>query len=194
MEYEIKVQKSKIEDQFLMSKTRVKKAVPIRSRVKQIVVKFDAEKLKAPFLLRCGAVLIDYILLISIPVVSILLARYVQLEYDGSVKLLNSEINNTGWLIFILMAITNFAIFPMFTAQTVGKMLTGLRIVKTDGNPPSIGNLFLRHFIGYPLTLLTGGLGLLLAVFNEKGRALHDFIAGTIVIYGRKKVEKKIVG
>ncbi len=175
-----------------MSKTRVKKAVSVRSRVKQIVVNFDAEKLKAPFLLRCGAVLIDYILLVSIPVVSILLARY--LGSEGGAKLLNSEINNTGWLIFILLAITNFAIFPMFTAQTVGKMLTGLRIVKTDGNPPSIGNLFLRHLIGYPLTLITGGLGLLLAVFNEKGRALHDFIAGTIVIYGRKKVEKKIIG
>ncbi len=167
--------------------SRVERTVPVRSaRAEQIIVDFDAERLKAPFLLRCGAILIDYILLICIPVISLLLGR--SFSYDGA-KLLTSEISNAGWLIMILLAITNFVIFPMFTGKSLGKMLTGLRIVKADGNPPSLASLLIRHLVGYPLTVLTAGLGFLLAVFSPKGRALHDFLAGTVVIYGRRKAK-----
>ena len=51
-------------------------------------------------LLRCGALMIDYILIISIPVICMLVSRYT--GNDGA-KLLNSELNNTGWLIAILI-------------------------------------------------------------------------------------------
>lgn len=164
---------------------RVERTIPVRRlRTEQIIVDFDAERLKAPFALRCGAILIDYILLISMPVISLLLGR--SFNYDGS-KLLTSEISNAGWLIMILLAVTNFVIFPMFTGKSLGKMLTGLRIVKADGNPPSLASLLIRHLLGYPLTVLTLGLGFLLSVFNQKGRALHDVLAGTIVVYGRRR-------
>jgi uncharacterized RDD family membrane protein YckC len=39
-----------------------------------------------------------------------------------------------------------------------------------------------RHFIGYPLSFLTLGFGILIAAINPRGRALHDLIAGTIVV------------
>ena len=170
---------------------RSKRVVPAQIiKTEKVVVDFDADRLKAPFLLRCGALLIDYILLVSIPVISILLARF---SGEDGARLLNSEINNTGWLITILLGLTNFVIFPMFTGQSIGKMLTGLRVVKTDGTNPTFGALFLRHFIGYPLTILTGGLGLLIAAFNRKGRSLHDFIAGTVVVYGRRRIQQKLL-
>ncbi len=155
-----------------------------RSRTESIIVDFDAEKLKAPFLLRCGAFLIDYIFLISLPVIGILLGRLY--GYDGA-KLLNSEIMNAGWLITVLLGLTNFVIFPIFAGQSLGKMLTGLRVVKVDGNIPSFSNLLIRHLIGYPLTALTCGLGFLLAGIGPKGRALHDYLAGTVVIYGTRR-------
>ncbi len=168
---------------------RVERTVPVRrSRTEQIVTGFDAERLKAPFSLRCGAILIDYILLICVPVISLLLGR--SFNYDGS-KLLTNEISNAGWLIMILLAVTNFVIFPMFTGKSLGKNLTGLRIVKADGSPPALASLLLRHLLGYPLTVLTLGLGFLLSVFNRKGRALHDFLAGTVVVYGRRRKEIK---
>lgn len=155
-------------------------------RAEQIIVDFDAERLKAPFMLRCGAVLIDYILLICVPVISLLLGR--SFSYDGA-KLLNSELSSAGWLIMILLALTTFVIFPLFTGKSLGKMLTGLRIVKADGNPASLAALLIRHLIGYPLTILTLGSGFLLSVFNGKGRALHDYLAGTIVVYGRRRIK-----
>lgn len=156
-----------------------------RYKPAQVVVDFDAERLKAPFPLRCGAILIDYIILIIIPVASLLLVRFM-FDYDGT-RLLNSELNNAGWLITLLLAITNFVIFPLFSGQSIGKILTGLKVVKTDGGDPSLKNLIVRHFVGYPLIFLTGGLGFLLSVFNEKGRALHDYLAGTVVIYGQRR-------
>lgn len=169
---------------------RVERTVPAvkPTKIEPTIVDFDAERLKAPFLLRCGAILIDYILLVAVPVISLVLGRF--FEYDGT-KLLNSEISNAGWLILLLLILTNFVIFPLFSGQTIGKILTGLKIVKIDGSAPSFSRLLIRHLIGYPLTILTGGIGFLFAVLNGRGRTLHDFLAGTIVVYGRRRTEKK---
>jgi len=167
--------------------SKVEKIVPARNfKMRQVVVGFDAERLKAPFLLRCGAILIDYILLVVAPVAALLLGKF--FGYDGT-KLLNSETSNAGWLIAVLLALTNFIIFPLLTGQTVGKMLTGLKVVKADGTEPTVGALLVRHLIGYPLVFLTLGLGFLFSVFNQKGRALHDFLSGTVVIYGQRRVK-----
>jgi uncharacterized RDD family membrane protein YckC len=81
----------------------------------------------------------------------------------------------------------------MFTGQSIGKMLTGLRVVQTDGKTATLTNLLVRHLVGYPLTILTFGLGFLFSVLNSKGRALHDLISGTIVIYGQRR-SKEIKG
>lgn len=164
---------------------RVEKTAAVRkTKPEEIVVDFQAERLKAPFLLRCGALLIDYVLFISVPVIALVIGRY--MGNDG-VKLLDGELSNAGWLIAVLIGVTNFILLPMLTGQSIGKMLTGLSVVRTDGKVPTFVNLLLRHFIGYPITLATGGLGFLVSVINAKGRALHDFIAGTVVIYGQKR-------
>ncbi|MBX7174352.1 MAG: RDD family protein [Pyrinomonadaceae bacterium] len=166
---------------------KIERTAPInKSKNQEVVVGFDPELLKAPFSLRCGALIIDYIFLVSIPVITILVGR--SMGFDGA-KLLNSEISNAGWLITILLGITNFMIFPLFAGQSLGKMLTGLRVVKANGEIPSFKNLIMRHFVGYPLTLITGGLGFLFSIVNSRGRALHDYIAGTEVIYGQKKTK-----
>jgi uncharacterized RDD family membrane protein YckC len=151
----------------------------------EVVVNFDARVLRAPLLLRCGALLIDYILLISVPTLSLIVARL--LTGDDGRKLLNNEISNAGWLVTALLALTNFVIFPLFTGQSIGKMLTGLRVVRTDGKTAGLNNLLLRHLAGYPLTILTMGMGFLVSMFNSNGRALHDFLSGTIVVYGRRR-------
>lgn len=167
---------------------RAEKVIPAGAKkgLGQVVVGFDAERMKAPFLLRCGALLIDYILIVAVPVGSVLLAR--SLGGDGP-KLLNSPISNTGWLIMVLLAVTNFFIFPMFSGQSIGKMLTGLRITNMDGTAPGFVSLALRHLVGYPITVLTGGLGFLLITVNKSGRALHDFLCSTTVVYGLKTVK-----
>ncbi len=170
---------------------RAERIIPAKKiKVEKVIIGFDPEKLKAPFLLRCGALLIDYILLISIPVLSILAGR---MNGDDGARLLNNELSNGGWIIVLLLAVTNFIIFPAFGGQSVGKMIAGIEITGLDGSTPGFGRLTLRHLLGYPLTLLTGGLGYIFLAFNKKGRSLHDYVAGTVVVYGRKTVSRKRV-
>ena len=156
-----------------------------RPRNADMIVDFVPERVKAPFLLRCGAFLIDYIVIVSIPVITLLLSRF--MGNDGA-KLLGSSINNAGWLIAVLLGLTNFIILPMVSGQTIGKMLTGLRIVQLDGFSASTRAIVLRQTLGYILTAASFGIGFLISVLSGKGRALHDYIAGTVVIYADRRL------
>jgi uncharacterized RDD family membrane protein YckC len=64
----------------------------------------------------------------------------------------------------------------------VGKWATGLRVERRDGEPLSFARALLRHTVGYLASLLTLGLGFFVAALNREGRALHDLIAGTVVV------------
>ncbi len=62
--------------------------------------------------------------------------------------------------------------------QTLGKMLMGVAVVRSDGAPAGYGRALLRC-LGGGLCVLTLGLGRLLMVFTRERRALSDFVAGT---------------
>ena len=67
---------------------------------------------------------------------------------------------------------------------TVGKLLIGARILRTDGS--SLG--FAKAFQRWLCTLLSGlmlGIGYLLVAFRADKKALHDLLAGTQVVYRR---------
>jgi uncharacterized RDD family membrane protein YckC len=94
----------------------------------------------------------------------------------------------TGWLFTALVMISNFIILPSLTGQSIGKMLTGLRIVTLEGKTVSTGGIVVRNVVGYLLTLASLGIGFLLAGLTPRGRALHDYLAGTMVIYAKRRV------
>ncbi len=156
-----------------------------RPGTREIIVEFSPEQVTAPFLLRCGALLIDYILIVAIPVIGLLLSRF---SGNDGVKLLNDGLNNAGWFIAFLAGLCNLLLLPMFTGQTVGKIVTGLRMVNMDGSAPSIRQMVARQTLGYFFTLLTFGLGFLISCLNANGRALHDYLTGTVVIYADRRL------
>jgi uncharacterized RDD family membrane protein YckC len=142
------------------------------------------ERLRAPFSLRCGAVLIDYIVLVSIVAFATLLERtFGDTRRGGATMLLVSYAVAAG------VAFLNLVVLPAWTGRSLGKWATALRIERRDGVPLSIGRALLRHLVGYPLTLLTLGVGFLLAAFSAEGRALHDLLAGTVVVRSRGREE-----
>ncbi len=143
------------------------------------IVGFAPEELRAPFALRCAALLIDYILLLALPAGWLAIGR---LFLDGQA----SEIGTAIWIVGIVFFLANFLLLPMFRGQTIGKMLTGLTILNLDGTGLSIGRVVLRNTVGYLLTVLTLGLGFVISALNSSGRTLHDFLSGTVVIHGRK--------
>lgn len=138
------------------------------------------ERLRAPFSLRCGAVLIDYIALIGIIAFATLLARV-----SGDARKTGAMFFFTAYVLAALVAFVNLVVLPAWTGRSFGKWVTALRIERRDGMPLSIGRALLRHLVGYPVTLLTFGLGFLFAAFNAEGRALHDLLAGTVVVRTR---------
>ncbi len=152
-----------------------------RARRNAKATEVNFERLRAPFSLRCGAALIDYSLVVGILALSTLLARALgDGTRNGSATYLF-----VGYTAAALAAFLNVVLLAAWSGRTLGKWITGLRIERRDGGELSIPRALLRHCVGYLLTLMTLGLGFLLAVFNSEGRALHDMLAGTIVVRGR---------
>jgi uncharacterized RDD family membrane protein YckC len=135
-------------------------------------------RIRGPFSLRCGAILIDYIVLVAILAFSTLVSRLL----GGGARSAGSSSETVGIFLALMVAVLNLGILPGLTGLTVGKWATGLRIRRSDGTELGIGRSFLRHFVGYPLSFITLGLGFIIAALNARGRGLHDLIAGTIVV------------
>lgn len=122
------------------------------------------------FWIRAVSALLDG-LLIGLPVYFI-----IQLLFGDSA-------DNTRDLIMLLYAI----ILPVvWNGFTVGKRMCGIRIVKMDGGSVGIGTMLLRVVVAGFIYGLTLGAALLVSiimvVFREDKRAIHDFIAGTQVV------------
>src|SRR5262245_31240441 len=132
------------------------------------------KRLRAPFSLRCGALLIDYIALAAIVVFGTLIARML----GGGARSAGNSAETIAFVIVLVVAILNLGVRPGLTGLTLGKWATGLRIERSEGDDIGIGRALLRHFIGYPLSFLLFGLGFLLVAVTVRGRGLHDMIAG----------------
>lgn len=131
-----------------------------------------------PFPLRCGAFLIDYIVLVSLVVLGTLFARML----GGGARAAGNSAETAAIALAIVVALFNLGVMPGLTGLTLGKWATGLRIQRVGSGHPGIGRALLRHFVGYPVSFLTLGIGFLLAAVTVRGRGLHDMIAGTVVV------------
>ncbi len=72
--------------------------------------------------------------------------------------------------------------FWMLAGQTPGKSLMGLRIVRSDGDRLNLRRAIIR-LAGYWLSATLLFLGYLMVLVDARRQALHDKLAGTLVIY-----------
>lgn len=100
----------------------------------------------------------------------------------GGAREAGSSAETAAIALAIVVALLNLGVMPGLTGLTLGKWATGLRIQRVDDGNPGIGRALLRHFVGYPLSFVTFGIGFLLAAVTVHGRGLHDMIAGTVVV------------
>ncbi len=149
-----------------------------------------AERYRAPFSLRCGALLIDYILIVIVVAISTLWARLL----GGGARLAGGTTETIGLLAALIVAALNFLGLASLRGQTLGKWATGLRIERADGSSVGTARILLRHVIGYPLSLLLFGFGFLFAAFDPQGRTLHDLLAGTRVLRSQVRRVRRNVG
>jgi len=64
---------------------------------------------------------------------------------------------------------------------TVGKLVMGISVTDEDGRPISWGRANARYWAKV-LSFLILGIGFLMAAFTDRKQALHDIIAGTLVV------------
>lgn len=84
-------------------------------------------------------------------------------------------------LTWVLPAIA-VILFWMYKSATPGKMATGLRVVDAkSGTTPSTGQCIGRY-LGYYVSLLPFGLGILWIAFDARKQGFHDKLAGTVVV------------
>jgi uncharacterized RDD family membrane protein YckC len=117
-------------------------------------------------------------------------SRFIALVIDGVLlgavtsalyPILGSFREVEGLLTFAFTIFYQWYFLTKYQGQTPGKMLLGIRVVKTDGRALSSIDAIART-LGYTLNWILLGLGWLLAFWDSNHQGLHDHIAGTHVV------------
>ena len=83
--------------------------------------------------------------------------------------------------ILLLAVYLLYSVFFLGAAgQTIGMMITDLKVVQEESRRPAVGSLLLRC-AAYPLCVLALGIGVVWAVFDRDSLCLHDRFSGTRV-------------
>ena len=126
---------------------------------------------------RVGASIIDSLILYAVIFVVILLA-----PSDGT----SEEKGTAGGLLLLLaphlIAWLYSAVLESSSRQaTLGKMAFGIKVTDLNGQRLGFGRATGRYFGKY-ISSITLGVGFVMAAFTQRRQALHDKIAGTLVL------------
>lgn len=66
-------------------------------------------------------------------------------------------------------------------SATLGMRIVGVQVRRVDGGHPDYPQAALQTLLFYASMALTGLL-LIVALFNDRGRCLHDWLSGTITV------------
>lgn len=113
-----------------------------------------------------------------------------RLSYSSGVE----NVLDRLWPIIILVLINNMITVSINSfliskfGGTVGKLLTGTRIVNSNGQTLSFWRAFFRNQIGYVVSGTFLWLGFVWILFDKEVRAWHDMIVDSYVIVVNKKI------
>jgi uncharacterized RDD family membrane protein YckC len=129
---------------------------------------------------RCSAFLLDYILSLLVPALTLVLAVYVRRRLMFPTAA--TAIWVIGYLVSAVVIFFNFIHFYMQRGQSFGKRFIGIRVVRTDGRPIDYQTAVLRHIVGYPLSIMLFGLGVVWMLLDGRRQGWHDKLAKTVVV------------
>jgi uncharacterized RDD family membrane protein YckC len=81
----------------------------------------------------------------------------------------------------VVIDLCYFALFVGWRGQTPGKILLGLKIIRTSGEEVGYARALVR-WLGQCLSALLFGSGFLMVAFSRRKQGLHDKLAGTYVV------------
>jgi uncharacterized RDD family membrane protein YckC len=96
-------------------------------------------------------------------------------------------------ILFFILTWGYFAFFEFFNSgRTIGKWLIGIRVIQDNGQSITFMSSFIRNLLRI-VDFLPGMylLGILMIFFHSKHKRVGDLVAGTVVIYERKRKKRK---
>jgi uncharacterized RDD family membrane protein YckC len=112
--------------------------------------------------------------------------------YDSSAQAAFAGAMMSTWMIYFVGSWFYFALMESSKNQgTLGKMALGLRVSELDGHRISFGRATGRYFAKI-LSTMTLMIGYIMAAFTSKKQALHDFVAGTMVLSKQSTVSAQV--
>ncbi|NNK84497.1 MAG: RDD family protein, partial [Desulfobacterales bacterium] len=141
----------------------------------------------AGFWIRCGAIIIDGIILWAVQMVVYAIFGIITAAVMPSMSAdsANSSFFIIGQLIITLFSFAISAGYDIWFvgrfAATPGKMACKIKIVTPDGGRVSYSRALGRHFAKWISSMILG-IGFLMAAFDDEKRTLHDRICETRVI------------
>ncbi|APG59779.1 RDD family protein [Christiangramia salexigens] len=98
-----------------------------------------------------------------------------------------------GMMFYLVLGLPSFLyhlIWESFwNGRSPGKALLQLRVVKKDGSRPEFSGFLIRWLLRIiDISLTSGGLAVVIILFNGKGQRLGDIAAGTTVISEKKRM------
>lgn len=155
---------------------------PLRQSTVSAPLGVQGEFELAPFGKRAGAIIIDGLILsmgnwlidrVALEFVANVLGSW---ERAGiTLALLELVI---GWLYFVLLETSQ-------KQATLGKMLVEIKVTDINGNRLGFGQATGRYF-SKMISMIILGVGFLFPLWTPRKQALHDIIAGTLVLRGAR--------
>ena len=84
--------------------------------------------------------------------------------------------------VIALLPVAYHTYFIGSTGATPGMRFFDIELRSWTGSRPEYFQAFLQTVLFYMTTLLTSWLILLVALFNDRGRCLHDYLSGCVVV------------
>jgi len=136
---------------------------------------------------RVGASIIDTILL-GVIIWPLLTAFYGESFWDSTDAVQGPMDFILSW-VFPAVAVI---LFWVLKQATPGKMVFSAKIVEAkSGNAPSTGRFILRY-LGYFISGIFFGLGIIWVAFDSRKQGWHDKIAGTVVVRKKNRSPKPV--
>lgn len=86
-------------------------------------------------------------------------------------------------MVFIAFIVVPVAMETLSHGRSLGKLALGLQVIRDDGGPVRLRHSAVRGLVGFfELWMLAGGLAFMVAMFNDRGKRVGDFLAGTYVV------------
>jgi uncharacterized RDD family membrane protein YckC len=134
------------------------------------------------FWLRVLAAIVDSILVV------VLTMPLLRLVYGRATDLTGPDFADhpIGFLVEWVLPAAAVIVFWMARQATPGKMVISARIVDArTGAKPSVGQAIVRY-LGYYVSLIPFGLGLIWVGLDRRKQGWHDKLAGTVVVRPRR--------